>query len=115
LDDVVDDLIPLLDEKDAKRLKEFQHVFWDSVNNIVMEMNDLYNAGNVMYPDRKEFATNFVQKMILPIHAPIMYAIKSGRPTIDIIKEMIGKSLTSQTKIDENRWLWGNLNWNYHA
>lgn len=115
LDDVVDDLIPLLDEKDANRLKEYQRAFWDSVHHTVMDMNDLYNGGNLMYPDKKEFAVNFVQKMILPIHAPIMYAIRGGKPTIEVIKEMIRKSLTSQTKIDENRWLWGNLDWNYYA
>jgi len=115
LDDVVDDLIPLLDEKDSNRLKEYQRAFWDGVHHTVMDMNDLYNGGNLMYPDKKEFAVNFVQKMILPIHAPIMYAIRGGKPTIEVIKEMIRKSLSSQTKIDENRWLWGNLDWNYYA
>ena len=113
LEDSVDDLVPLLTPEDASRLKAFQNAFWDSVTHTVMDMNDLYNAGNIMYPDKKEFAVNFVQKMILPFHAPIMYAIRGGKPTMEVIKEMISKSLTSQTKIDENRWLWGNLNWNH--
>ena len=113
LDDAVDDVIPLLTEGDAERLRNFQKAFWDSVTHTVMDMNDLYNAGNIMYPDKKEFAVNFVQKMILPVHAPIMYAIRGGRPTVEVIKEMIRKSLTSQTKLNDNRWLWGNLDWNY--
>lgn len=113
LDDAVDDVIPLLTEEDAERLRNFQKAFWDSVTHTVMDMNDLYNAGNTMYPDKKEFAVNFVQKMILPAHAPIMYAIRGGRPTMEVIKEMIRKSLTSQSKLNDNRWLWGNLDWNY--
>ena len=113
LDDAVDDVIPLLTEGDAERLRNFQKAFWDSVTHTVMDMNDLYNAGNIMYPDKKEFAVNFVQRMILPIHAPIMYAIRGGRPTMEVIKEMIRKSLTSQAKLNDNRWLWGNLDWNY--
>lgn len=113
LDDAVDDMIPLLTKEDAERLKNFQKAFWDSVTHTVMDMNDLYNAGNTMYPDKKEFAVNFVQKMILPFHAPIMYAIRGGRPTMEVIKEMIQKSLTSQAKLNDNRWLWGNLDWNY--
>jgi RNA ligase len=113
LDDAVDDMIPLLTKEDAERLKNFQKAFWDSVEHTAMDMNDLYNAGNTMYPDKKEFAVNFVQKMILPFHAPIMYAIRGGKPTIEVIKEMIRKSLTSQAKLNDNRWLWGNLDWNY--
>jgi RNA ligase len=113
LDDAVDDMIPLLTKEDAERLKNFQKAFWDSVEHTAMDMNDLYNAGNTMYPDKKEFAVNFVQKMILPFHAPIMYAIRGGRPTMEVIKEMIRKSLTSQAKLNDNRWLWGNLDWNY--
>ena len=112
LNDEVDDVIPLLMETDAKRLLDFQKAFWLSVDELASEMADLYNAGNILYPDQKDFAVNYVQRMILPIHAPIMYAMKRGKRSKEIILEMIQKSLTSQTKIDENRWLWGWLNWN---
>ena len=112
LEDAVDDVLPLLTQDDANRLKEFQTAFWASVDDLASEMADLYNGGNQMYPDRKDFATKFVQKMVLPIHAPIMYAMKGGKGSRDTIVHMIRKSLTNQTKIDENRWLWGHLKWN---
>lgn len=112
INDSVDDVIPLLTEADAERLKNFQRSFWDAVTHTVTDMNDLYNSGNTAYPDKKEFAVNFVQKMILPIHAPIMYGIRGGKDTLELIKELILKSLTSQTKLEDNRWLWGNLKWN---
>lgn len=112
LEDAVDDLIPLLTPEDAERVKSFQNAFWVSVDDLASEMSDLYNAGNLMYPEKKDFAVEFVQKKILPIHAPIMYGMKSGKGAKNVIVDMISKSLSTQTKIDQNRWLWGWLNWN---
>jgi RNA ligase len=112
LDDSVDDVVPLLTPDDANRLKAFQNAFWLAVDDLASEMADLYNAGTTMYPDRKDFATQFVQTKILPIHAPIMYAMKGGKGSRQTIVDMISKSLTTQTKIDQNRWLFGGLSWN---
>jgi RNA ligase len=112
LEDAVDDVLPLLTQEDANRLKAFQTAFWASVEDLASEMADLYNGGNQMYPDRKDFATKFVQKMVSPSYAPIMYAMKSGKGSRTTIVDMICKSLVNQTKIDDNRWLWGNLKWN---
>ncbi len=112
LSDSVDDVVPLLTPDDATRLKAFQNAFWASVDDLASEMADLYNAGNTMYPEKKDFATQYVQRMILPIHAPIMYAMKGGKGSRATIIDMISKSLTTQTKIEQNRWLWGGLKWN---
>lgn len=112
LDDSVDDLIPLLTPEDAERILSFEKAFWLSVDEVAYEMAELFKSGNTAYPDKKDFALNFVQKMILPIHAPIMYAIKGGRGAKEVIVEMIGKSLSTQNKINNNRWLWGGLVWN---
>ena len=112
LSDSVDDLVPLLTPDDATRLKAFQNAFWMAVDDLASEMADMYNAGNIMYPDKKDFATQFVQTKILPIHAPIMYAMKGGKGSRQTIIDMINKSLSTQTKIDQNRWLFGGLSWN---
>lgn len=112
LDDSVDDVIPLLTQDDANRLKSFQNAFWMAVDDLASEMADLYNAGNIMYPDKKDFAVEFVQKKILQIHAPIMYAMKGGKGSRQTIIDMISKSLSTQNKLDQNRWLWGGLKWN---
>jgi RNA ligase len=112
LDDAVDDLLPLLTPEDAERVKAFQNAFWLAVDDLASEMADMYNAGNIMYPEKKDFATKYVQRMILPIHAPIMYAMKGGKGSRATIVDMISKSLSTQTKIDQNRWLWGHLKWN---
>ena len=112
LSDSVDDLIPLLTPEDGERIQRFQNAFWMSVDDLASEMADLYNAGNFMYPEKKDFAVEFVQKKILPIHAPIMYAMKGGKGSKEVIVEMIHKSISTQTKIDTCRWLWRDLKWN---
>jgi RNA ligase len=112
INDSVDDIVPLLTQNDATRLKEFQTAFWASVDDLAYEMAQIYLGGNTVYPDKKDFAVEFVQKKILPIHAPIMYAMKGGKGSRATIVDMISKSLTTQTKIDQNRWLWGGLEWN---
>lgn len=112
LSDSVDDLLPLLTQKDANRLKEFQNAFWASVLDLCIDMDHLFQMGAKKYPDKKDFAVEYVQKEIPPMYAPIMYAMKGGKGSRATIVDMIGKSLSTQNKIDQNRWLWGNLKWN---
>jgi RNA ligase len=113
LDDAVDDLVPLLTPEDANRLKEFQGVFWASVVDLCIDMDHLFQMGVKKYPDKKDFAVEYVQKEIPPMYAPIMYGMKGGKGSKEVIVEMIHKSISTQTKIDANRWLWGNLDWNF--
>jgi RNA ligase len=113
LNDSVDDLVPLLTPEDADRLKRFQGAFLAGLDEVALEMAELFVKGNKMYPEKKDFAVEFVQKKVDPIYAPIMYAMKAGRGSKEVLIEMIGKSLGSQTKIDAARWMWGNLDWNH--
>jgi RNA ligase len=112
LDDSVDDVVPLLTPDDANRLKEFQGVFWASVVDLCIDMDHLFQIGTKKYPDKKDFAVEYVQKEIPPMYAPIMYAMKGGKGSRSTIVDMINKSLSTQTKIDQNRWLFGELKWN---
>ena len=112
LDDSVDDVVPLLTPDDATRLKAFQGVFWASVVDLCIDMDHLFQIGTKKYPDKKDFAVEYVQKEIPPMYAPIMYAMKGGKGSRSTIVDMINKSLSTQTKIDQNRWLFGELKWN---
>jgi RNA ligase len=113
LGDAVDDLVPLLAPNDVSRLQRFQGAFWRGLDEVAYEMAELFIKGNKMYPEKKDFAVEFVQKKVEPIYAPIMYAMKAGRGSKEVLIEMIRKSLSSQTKIDNSRWMWSNLDWNY--
>jgi RNA ligase len=112
LDDSVDDLVPLLTPEDGERIQRFQTAFWASVEDVSYEMAQKFLSGNTVYPDKKDFAVEFVQKKVDPTHAPLMYGMKGGKGSRGILVEMIEKSLSSQSKIDSARWMWGGLKWN---
>jgi RNA ligase len=112
LDDSVDDLVPLLTPEDGERIQRFQKAFWASVEDVSYEMAQKFLSGNTVYPDKKDFAVEFVQKKVDPTHAPVMYGMKGGKGSRGILVEMIAKSLSSQSKIDAARWMWGGLKWN---
>jgi len=113
LGDAVDDLVPLLAPNDVSRLQRFQGAFWRGLDEVAYEMAELFIKGNKMYPEKKDFAVEFVQKKVEPIYAPIMYAMKAGRGSKEVLIEMIRKSLSSQSKIQDARWMFGGLNWNH--
>jgi RNA ligase len=112
LQDAVDDLIPLLTPEDAERIQRFQNAFWAGLEDVACDLADLFVTGNTKYPDKKDFAVEFVQKIVLPKYAPIMYAMKAGKGSQEVLIDMIKKSLSSQSKIDAARWMFGNLKWN---
>lgn len=111
VNDSVDDLIPLLTPEDAERIQRFQTAFHAGLDEVALEMAELFVEGNKMYPEKKDFAVEFVQKKVKPIYVPIMYAMKSGRGSKEILIDLIGKSLGSQRKIHDARWMWNNLTW----
>ena len=112
LQDAVDDLVPLLTPEDAERIKAFQNAFWASVEDVSYELAQKFLSGNNVYPDKKDFAVEFVQKKVDPSHAPVMYGMKNGKGSRGILVEMIEKSLSSQSKIDSARWMFGGIKWN---
>jgi RNA ligase len=113
LGDAVDDLVPLLTPEDADRLKAFQNAFWVGLEDVACDLAELFVTGNTKYPDKKDFAVEFVQKILLPKYAPIMYSMKAGKGSQEVLIEMIRKSLSSQPKIDAARWMFGGIDWNY--
>lgn len=118
VNDVVDDLIPLLTENDAKMLTDFQGAFWFFVDELVVELESEYAFGSDQFPDRKDFAVNFVGQMLQSTrlkkrYIPIMYAMRSGKTAKEALVAMIQKSLSTQTKVNESRWMWGDLKWIY--
>lgn len=107
----VDDVIPLLTPEDAKKLTEFENDFWRLFNQTCNCITALYDVANELHPDQKDFAVNYVQAMSIKHFKPVMYDLRRGKSVQDILREMVTKSTYSQTKVDENRWIWGYLKW----
>ena len=112
LSDAVDDMIPLLTEDDATRLRKFQAEFWSAVDEVAQDLTTIFEGGDRVYPDKKEFAVEFVNRMLLPIHRPFMFGMKQGKECKQLLIDSIEKSLTSQTKLNDSRWMFGGISWN---
>jgi RNA ligase len=113
LNDDVDDLIPLLTPEDATRIQEFQHAFWLAFEDVAGEIYDLYRQID-KGQSQKDFAL-FAVSSVLPHYQPFMFKLRKGFSIKDLLIEQIRKSLSSQTKIDAARWMWGNLDWNFNT
>lgn len=111
LDDTVDDLVPLLTPEDAHRVQAFQSAFWMALEDVGTKVHDLYR-GIDNGQDQKEFATVAVPS-VRPKYQPFMFRLRKGASVRDLLVDSIRKSLSTQTKIDQNRWMFGNLNWNH--
>jgi len=112
LNDAVDDMIPLLTEDDATRLRKFQSEFWSAVDEVAQDLTTIFECGDRMYSDKKEFAVEFVNKMLLPMHRPFMFGMKQGKECKQLLIDSIEKSLTTQTKLNDSRWMFGGISWN---
>ena len=111
VNDQIDDLIPILTESDASRLREFQRAFWMGVDEVASEMVDVYLDGGVGIEEQREFAQSFVHSQPKHLH-PFMYGLRKGKGARDMLVDSISKCTTNQAKIDSSRWMWGNLRWN---
>lgn len=106
----VDDLLPLLTECDASRLSKFEKAFWLSVEDVATDIYDLYKSID-KGQSQKDFALYAVPS-VLPQYQSFMFPLRAGKTIKELILDKIHKSLSTQTKVNENRWLFGNLNWN---
>ena len=111
INDQVDDLIPVLIESDAQRLREFQRAFWVGIDEVASEMVDLFLADGVGYEEQRNYAQGFVALQPRHLH-PFMYGLRKGEGAKKMLIDSIAKSTSSQTKVDASRWMWGNLRWN---
>jgi hypothetical protein len=111
LNDQVDDLMPVLTESDAKRLRDFQRAFWMSVDEVASEMVDVYLAEGVGIEEQRDFANRFVKSQPAHLH-PFLYGLRKGRSARDMLVDSISKSISSQGKVEGSRWMWGGLRWN---
>ncbi len=94
LNDEIDDIMPLLSDSDADRVREYRDKVLACVDNVVSRAEDLYEAGIHMYPDKKDFAVKYVQRLSdHPGFAPILYQLhrSGGSGARDIVLEFLRK------------------------
>ena len=113
LEDTVDDLIPLLPEADAERLVVYQREVSGAIDMHERIVSELFADGVARFPDKREFATKFVQDrhLINPVYAPVLYAMYGGAEPRGVLVEMLSKSLGSQSKFNTVKWIVEGASW----
>ena len=110
LEDSVDDLVPLLTPEDAHRIRAFQNAFWMALEDVGTDIHDQYVALD-KGQDQKEFAMLVMKETPKHLHN-FMFSLRRKVPVKDLLVDQIRKSLSTQTKVNEVRWMFGDLNWN---
>ncbi len=105
-----DDIKAFLPPEDKARFEAFETKFWEGVKKTADDITGLYTANVDKYPTKKEFAVNFANKQDVRIR-PYLFEIAYGRTAYELLIGYLRKMCTSQTKVDESRWVF-NCKWN---
>jgi RNA ligase len=111
--DAVDDLVPLLPPADADRLADYQQAVSTALDTHERIVSELFADGVARYPDKRDFATRFVQNQndVNPAYAPVLYAMYGGAEPRTVLTELLSKSLSSQSKFDAVKWIVEGASW----
>jgi len=111
----VDDAKAFMMPEDRKRVEEFENKFWFNVEAMARKF-EAYHYTNVAHGiDRKTWALTYMKSMNddNPFSSAIIFNLYNGKSALESIKDLIAKNLSTQTRVDEARCLWGGLRWNY--
>ncbi len=111
--DAVDDVKALLIDEDRHRLDRFSELFWGGFNtywsNLSARINQLKaQAGG----DRKTFAVEYA-KQLSQAEQGIAFGTFSGKSVDTQALDVIIKNTSTQTRLDEVRYMWGGHRWEY--
>lgn len=106
----LDDLKSFLQGNDLERINNFEHKFWEGVTNTSHQLKIMFEAGVAQYPDRKDFAVQFVNR-VEPHYRPFLFQLYADKDAVKCILDVLKKKTGSQTDIDKSRWLFGDVKW----
>lgn len=112
----VDDVLPFLQAEDQSRLLKFQDEFWAGFNNIVAFYEGYCEQLSRLGMDRKEWAVKVMpeRKQVDPHMSTVVFGWYDGKDVKETLLNIIRKNIGTQTRINENRNLWGGIGWSYN-
>lgn len=100
----LDDVLPLLDQSDAEKVRTYAENLDVGVSRTAKWLWE--RVANAEDMTQKQFATEFIPT-IDPIYRPIAYRVRAGDQPHEIIRARIAANTNSQTQVDECRPLHG--------
>lgn len=115
VEDKIDDVLPLLPETDRKELEQFNFAFQKNLQVEIMNLTYGLNHAKMIHPSKKEFGLRMDVMGYTPVMRQLFFKTFGRDCThneVDsYVREIIIKHCTSNSKVDEVRYLWGNINW----
>ena len=117
LDEKLDDIKSLLSDKDRINIENFEKSFWEGVKNTSKkwEASNL-EIKSIEYITRKWFALNLSSTVDEHLRSAIFKSWDiqiSDINWLDHVLSTIRKNISTQTKVDNIRYLWGNAKWTF--
>jgi RNA ligase len=111
----IDDTKPFMMDEDRVRVEEFEGKFWNGITKTVHRYEDMWNELCAHKLDRKRFALERVPQLKNkdPNAAGIMFGRFDNKDTRTMVLNLIKNNCNTQTKIDNIRYLWGDVRWSY--
>lgn len=109
----VDDLKDALLDEDRIKLEEYEKAFMEGLINQHNRIQFAYDFIRKKYPTKKDYALDTSND---PRYRSLVFKMWNSPGELslmDFIKQMILANVSSQSKVDSIRWMWGGVKWNY--
>jgi RNA ligase len=112
--DAVDDVKALLIDEDRHRLDRFSEVFWHGLNAYAADLSQRIEALKAQAGgDRKTFAVEYA-KQLSQAEQGIAFGTFGGKAVDKQVLDVIIKNTSTQTRLEEVRYMWGGHRWEYN-
>ena len=93
----LDDVIPMLPQKQVTRIRDFERHFWASFEGTVMRLRTAFNIAKE-HGDRKSIALNFVPTLSHKADAQFIFRMIDGHNIRDLMLEHVRKNISTNVK-----------------
>lgn len=100
----LDDVLPLLDEPDAKMAREYAEAVEEGLHRTAQDLA-AFVIGNDNLP-QKEFATEAVPRLPAEMR-PLAFRVRQGNSALAVVTDRLAANTNSQSQVDANRALHG--------
>jgi RNA ligase len=117
VNDKIDDFKSLVMVEDREKIIKFEDDFWNGISETIVRYTTMWNEICSHKLDRKRFAIERMPQLKISDQyaANIIFGLFDGRDIRSMVVDIIRKSIGTQTKVDQVRYLWGNSKWEYQS
>ena len=102
MNEELDDVLPIIDVADAKKVKDYEKMFDNAFVGTMDRIGGLVDLAKVLHGgDRKEVALNFMPFLIHKQDAAFIFRVFDGKDLRTMMIDHVKKNMNNDTKYDE--------------